>query len=232
MNMNKYIIIIAVALFAAAAISAFGAESGGNTSADAGTAVAGADLNDAVARLKNPSRAAAVGAARDIAGMHTEEAARALISYLKTSKDDYMKIQVIEILAVEPSSATTRALIESARNPNPYVRQAAIRSLGFRTDGESLPELKRVLSQDSDIGVRKFAVQALSIHTSAAAAETADNVLADNRNSRELRVMAARALKKMNTPGARTKLNKYKNDNDIAVKNEINRSQGVDQTKQ
>jgi HEAT repeat protein len=191
-----------------------------------------AGVSDAVARLSDPSRKTAVGAAKDLAGMHSEEATRALIGYLRTTKDDYMKIQVLDMIAVDPSTSTARALVQAARDRNPAVRKAALKSLGFRPDAESLPELKRVLSQDSDTGVRKFALQGLSHHTSTAAVEAADSVLSDTKSNRELRVMAAHSLRTINTKEAVKRLEKYTNDSDPAVKNEINRVQGANQVKQ
>ncbi len=229
MNMNKYIIIIAVAIFAAAAISAFGAVSGA-TSANAGTTAPVITLSDAVSRLNSPSRAAVAGAVRDIARMQTEDAAQALIGFVKTSKDDYMRIQVIEILAVNPSTSTAPALVEAARDSNPYVRMAAVKSLGFRTDTESLPALNIALSQDKDIRVQKFALQSLGLHISSASVAMADNVLSNKSVHRSLRIIAARSLRKINTPFATSALAKYKNDTDPAVKNEANSGQAVTQT--
>ena len=230
MNTRKYFLIFVVALFAVAAISAFGAESRVNISTDT-TVLPEPDLSEPIARLNNNSRAVAAVAVKDLALMRTEQATQALISYIKTSKDDYMRIQVIETFAADPSTAAGRALVESVRDRNPYVRNAAIKSLGFRPDAESLPELKRVLSEDIDISDRKFALQALSHHTSAASVETVDNVLADKRNKRELRVMAAHSLKNMNTPAAKNRLEKYNNDTDVAVKNEVSPGRAEDQTK-
>jgi HEAT repeat protein len=232
MNANKYIFILVVALFAVAAISAFGAQSKDkiSTAANKIAPSPAQDLNRAISQLNNPSRAVVAGAVKDLALMHTEAATQALISYIKTSRDDYMRIQVIEVLAVNPSTSTAQALIDSARDPNPFVRKAAIKSLGFRTDAESLPELKRALSQDNDPGVKKFALQSLSLHKSSAAIEAVSGVLADKSN-KELRVMAAHALKRINTQASRNVLDKYKNDSDVAVRNEANQGQVVNQVK-
>jgi HEAT repeat protein len=194
--------------------------------------VIGADIGENTRKLGSSQRSESLAAVRELASLGTDEATAVLTNYLKTAKDDYVRIQIIEMLAENQSPVVTRALISSARDPNPYVRKAAVRSLGFQSDTLSLPELKRVLADENDAGVKKFAVSALGQHTSSAAVEAAGNVLSDRKNNKDLRILAAHSLHRMNTKEANSTLEKYKNDADADVKDAVNATVVVDKTRQ
>ncbi|MGA2091689.1 MAG: HEAT repeat domain-containing protein [Endomicrobiales bacterium] len=191
------------------------------------TMFAGASISACAAQLNNPSRSIAVSAAKALARMHSNEATQALVGYLGTAKDPYMKIQVIDMIAVDSSKATAQALVGLTQDTNPYVRKAAIRKLGFMPQAQSLPELKRIVTQDSDIGDQKFAVQAMGQHTSTGTVEAADSILSNTNNNPDLRILAVHSLQSINTVEAHKKLKKYVNDTDPAVRNEISKTQGL-----
>lgn len=176
-------------------------------------------ISETIAKLKSTDRATAVAAARSLALTQEDAATAALIAQLKATRDDYMKIQIIELLSVNRSTPVAGALIAAAHSANPVVRQAAVNGLGLQPeDPRIIAELAGALSRDPDLSVQKFALNSLGMHLSTAAVETTSAVLSDRKKSRELRLIAVNALATMNSRSAAAKLDAAADDPDKDIR--------------
>ncbi|MHB9154303.1 MAG: HEAT repeat domain-containing protein [Endomicrobiales bacterium] len=187
----------------------------------------GDPVSDAARKLGNRDRAVVIAAVRDLARLPSADSTRALSSRLKTEKDNYIKVQIIEALALHQSSAALEAVLGALDDPSPQVRQSAMINLGYFSDqGKTIPVIERALAKEESPEVSLSAVNTLKAYKSDRAVEAIDTVLSNKNANKEVRVGAARSLGKIGSKEAKETLSKYVNDADKDVQDTINKELG------
>jgi HEAT repeat protein len=185
-------------------------------------------MNSLSAKLNSPQRMEVISAVKDLILMRDEDATKLVAERLKTENDNYVKVQIIEMLASDNSKTALDAIVGSISDPDPQVKTAAIRSLGYSCNDEVVvKELTKVLnSSKNEDSVKEMAVSALGVCSSSSAVQAVENVLKDKKATKQLRVKAVRSLGKMGSPEAKNKLGKYTND--AQIKDTVNETLAQD----
>jgi len=152
MNMNKYVLIIVVALFAAAAISVFGA-----------------DVPTETTNLRSGTMQKKLEAVHNLGAADDAVAAAALLKEYPQQKDLNMKIQMVESLGhSRRQDRTIRPALEKIMNDvktPKEVRQTAIQSISQLGGAASVNTLAGVFAnQKEDIDVRMAAGAELGLY--------------------------------------------------------------------
>ena len=175
------------------------------------------DLKSLSAKLNSPKRMEVISGVKGLLLMRNEDATKLVANRLKTEKDNYVKEQIVEMLASDNSKTALDAIVASISDPDLAVRNAAVRSLGYSCNDEVvIRELTKVVnSSKSEDSLKETAVSSLAVCSSSSAVEAVDNVLGNKKFNKQLRTRAARSLGKMGSAEAKTKLRKYTNDEQV-----------------
>lgn len=180
--------------------------------------VEAASLIQNKARLAGANKAEALAAIRELAVLQSAEAVDVLAAQLNRETDNYFKIQIIEALAVQNSTAAVAAIDAMMAAPDPYVRRSAIKNRAYMPETDSsIQKMKAVVLNDTDEVVRKNAINTLGLYKSTAAADAIETVLKNSRAPRDVRRAAVKSLMKMDTDDAKDRLRAYTGDADPEI---------------
>lgn len=177
-----------------------------------------------ISDLKSPSAKVRLDAIQYLLNNQSEETIDILVEHLKTEKDAYLKSQIIEGLNVSVSTVALNVVISATEDSNPYIRQSALINLANYDKLEDISGVvRKVLEKDNNLYVKMTALNTLRRHSSTTTVELIDIVLSNPKEDKKLRLLGVNILGNMNTPQAKSKLKKYKNDPDVEVKNAVNK---------
>ena len=178
----------------------------------------GADSVDQTAqKLTGNDRKAMFSAINSLAALNQPAADLALKNFYSALSENYVKMQVLQAVAANPSPAARAIIRLGLKDPNEYVRKAAVQALSFAPDeAQAVKDLSDTLNVEKNLSVRGHALTALSNFSSTSAVAAVGTELGNKNNSREHRLNAARALQRMNTKQSRDHIEKYRNDPQIS----------------
>jgi len=177
-----------------------------------------------ISDLKSPSAKVRLDAIQYLLNNQSEETIDILVEHLKAEKDAYLKSQIIEGLNVRVSTVALNVVISATEDSNPYIRQLALINLANYDKLEDISGvIKKVLKKDNNLYVKMTALNTLRRHSSTTTVELIDIVLSNPKEDKKLRLLSVNIMGNMNTPQAKSKLKKYRNDLDVEVGNAVNK---------
>lgn len=180
------------------------------------------DVKEKIMLLNSTTAAVRLSAIQELSILQTDDAINALVEHLKKEKDNYLKIQIIESLNVETSTVAFSAVVDAIYDKNSYVRQSAVRQLGYSSKPEKvLPVIEKLLNEEKDKSVKMTAINTLSLYKTTTTVEIIDKIVADKTADKDLRLLAVHLLGKIGTKEAKNKLQKYLADTDPEVREKV-----------
>jgi HEAT repeat protein len=163
MNMNKYIIIIAVAIFAVAAISAFGADQKpGNPANDQLSAT---DIASEANNLRDDNINVRLNAVSRLSKTKDKQAKNELVKeYKRRGSTGYIRGRIMESFALDMDTTTTQEALNTLKTDNDKdLRRSAAYSLGYAKNNSAVQTLiDTFLKESEDINVRCAAAGSLA----------------------------------------------------------------------
>ncbi|MFQ3675462.1 MAG: HEAT repeat domain-containing protein [Endomicrobiia bacterium] len=182
--------------------------------------VIGEDIKQKLDGLNSSSTTVVLQAINELAQINTIESTNALVNRLKIEKDNYLKTQIIEALAVHQSTVALDGILSAINDSNPYVRQTAMVNLGYFSDNDKVAEsISSALEKETNDSVKLSAINTFSKNRTKKAVDALGKVLKTDKDAR-VRKFAIRTLGKINTEDALKEVEKYKADPE--VRDEVN----------
>ena len=156
MNAKKYIFIIVVALFAAAAISAFGA--------DENTPLTTGEVTTQIGNLNGGDMGGKLEAVRKLSKTRDQRAKSALIRELRQQKNPFVRARIVEAFSNNMDTTTAKETLDRLKNDaDKDVRRSAAYSLGYTKDNSAVKTLiDTFLNEKEDLNVRCVAAGSLA----------------------------------------------------------------------
>ena len=155
MNTKKYILIISVVLFAAAAISAFGA--------DRNTRKAEKNISKMEKNIANKNPKVRVQSAEGLAKADSKGSIEKLISQYQKEKDETVRVHLVDSIAQIGGAEAVEVLIKAVKEDSSInVRSMACLKLGIIKDASAKEALLEVFdNKEEDLNLRISASSAL-----------------------------------------------------------------------
>lgn len=181
----------------------------------------GLEIDKEINKLKSSDRTEVISSIRNLARMENVKAEFAIINELKSTKDNYIKIQIIEALTMYRSTTAIESIIATLDDKNAYVRQSAMINLGYFGDNERIAQaIATSLQNEKDESVKSSAINTLAHNKNKKSAIVLSSLINREKNT-TLRKAAAKGLAKINTAESKIELKKYISDKDIELRKEI-----------
>lgn len=186
----------------------------------------GQDIEKEIKKLKSPDRAEVTSGIRNLAKMENKKAESVLVQELKSTKDNYIKVQTIEALTMYQSTTSVEAVISALNDANPNVRQAAMINLGYFGDNERIAQVVAgALENEKDKTVKLSGINTLTQHKNKAAVAALSKISKEDKDL-EIRKSTIRVLGKINTKEARDEIKKHTADSDPEIRKEAKKILG------
>ena len=182
------------------------------------------DIRKYVSSLKSSDAKVRLAAIESLSRIQNNpEVVDILVDAFKQEQDNYLKIQILEVLAIQKSTKSLECIYSALDDTNPYVRQQAVISLGYYTDEEKVANiLSDIFDKEEKEFVKLTIVNTVGNMTNRVAIPVLSKAL-NEKNSKQLRFLAIERLHKIGNTEALVELEKYKNDKDLEIKQRINK---------
>lgn len=174
---------------------------------------------DLVNELKSSTTAVRLNAIRKLGISLNDERIRILSEHLLEEKDNYLKVEIMEIISLSGSTVAFNAITKQLEDKNPYMRSVAVLNLGKFKEELSLPILKKVLKEEKNRSVKLTTISAFKNYKSTAAVETLDNLVSNPNEDKDIKIASIKVLGAIGGPYSEKVLKKYSSHPDKELRN-------------
>lgn len=179
------------------------------------------DVKTKIKELKDKDPKVRISAIQSLGKVQTEEVVRALTDAYKKEKDAYLRMQMVDSLSVNQSTAALTGVIFALDDSNPQVRQSAVIALGYYGDNEKIATaLSLLFDKEKEEAVKFSIVNTLGQQKNKSAVSGLGKGLGKN-NDKRMRLFAVGNLEKVQTKESLTELEKNKEDPDPEIKEKV-----------
>lgn len=168
--------------------------------------------------LRNENALVRLEAVNKAATHLDEELVKVLVEHLRKEVDNHIKCVIIETISIVKSTEVFYALKEQIDSSNnSYVKQVALMGISSFQDEATFEILKDVAIKDKDIQLRKVAVFSLRNFKSTSSVELLDSLIANEKEPKELRILAIKSLSAIGNNRSIEILSKYSRHKDKEI---------------
>ncbi|MEO0224001.1 MAG: HEAT repeat domain-containing protein [candidate division WOR-3 bacterium] len=185
--------------------------------------VVGYDILKLKEDLKNPKASVRLSVIREVAVNLDEELVDVLIEHLQEETDNFVKCEILETISLIKSSDVFNVLKIYTKDKNEVVRQVAISKVVEFINFDIVDVLNEVITSDNSTQIKKVAIYALKDFKKEKTVKILDEFIKDEKNEKELRLLALTTLAKIGDEKSLEVLKKYSLHKDKEIRDVANK---------